>query len=77
MEAMAPTTEHDFAMLPPEKRELYRLVQRAHMHGSPDGPWFFILARSLADQPRYELVITSYSIHYTKLYEMPPGAAMP
>ncbi|UCH60894.1 MAG: hypothetical protein JSV61_05280 [Anaerolineales bacterium] len=56
LEAMAPTTEYDFFMLTPEKQELYRLVQRAHMHGSPDGPWFFILARSLADQPRFELL---------------------
>ena len=50
LEAMAPTTEHDFAMLPPEKRELYRAVQRTHIHGSPDGPWFFIVARSKDDQ---------------------------
>jgi len=54
LEAMAPTTEHDFLMLPPEKRELYRAVQRTHMHGSPDGPWFFIVARSKEDQ--FELI---------------------
>jgi glutamate synthase domain-containing protein 1/glutamate synthase domain-containing protein 3 len=56
LEAMAPTTEHDFAMLSPEKQRLYRAVQRAHIHASPDGPWFFILARSLADDERYELL---------------------
>ncbi len=56
LEAMAPTTEHDFLMLPPERQALYRAVQRAHIHGSPDGPWFFILARSLPDQDRYELI---------------------
>jgi glutamate synthase domain-containing protein 1 len=56
LEAMAPTTEHDFLMLPPEKQVLYRAVQRTHMHGSPDGPWFFILARSLPDEARYELL---------------------
>lgn len=49
IEALAPTTERDFAMLPPEKREIYRAIQRAHIHGSPDGPWFFILA---ANDPR-------------------------
>jgi len=54
LEAMAPTTEHDFVMLPPEKRELYRAVQRTHIHGSPDGPWFFIVARSKEDQ--FELI---------------------
>jgi glutamate synthase domain-containing protein 1/glutamate synthase domain-containing protein 3 len=56
LEAMAPTTEFDFAMLPAEKQQLYQAVQRAHLHGSPDGPWFFILARSLPDQQRYELL---------------------
>jgi glutamate synthase domain-containing protein 3 len=54
LEAMAPTTEHDFAMLPNEKQELYRAVQRAHIHASPDGPWFFIVARSKDDQ--FELI---------------------
>lgn len=54
LEAIAPTTEHDFWMLPPEKRELYRAVQRTHLHASPDGPWFFIIARSIDD--RYELL---------------------
>jgi hypothetical protein len=51
LEAMAPTSEHDFAMLPAEKRQLYQAVQRTHMHGSPDGPWFFILARSRPAAP--------------------------
>ena len=54
LEAMAPTTEHDFVMLPQERRELYRAVQRAHIHGSPDGPWFFIVARSKQD--KFELI---------------------
>ncbi len=56
LEAMTPTTEHDYLTLPAEKQALYRAVQRAHMHGSPDGPWFFILARSLPDEERYELL---------------------
>ena len=56
LEAMAPTTEHDFAMLPDEKRELYRAVQHTHMHASPDGPWFFIVARSKADADQFELL---------------------
>src|SRR5437867_851830 len=49
IEAMAPTTERDFEMLPEEKRKIYRAIQTAHIHGSPDGPWFFIIARTLAD----------------------------
>jgi glutamate synthase domain-containing protein 1/glutamate synthase domain-containing protein 3 len=48
LDAMAPTSEHDFQMLPPQRQALYRAVQRTHMHGSPDGPWFFIVARSTA-----------------------------
>ena len=46
IEAMAPTTERDFYMLPEEKRRIYREIQTAHIHGSPDGPWFFIVGRS-------------------------------
>jgi len=61
LEAMAPTSEHDFDMLPQEKQALYQAVQRTHIHGSPDGPWFFILARSRpgqeqGDLDRYELL---------------------
>lgn len=68
LEAMAPTTEFDFEMLPAEKKALYHAIQRTHIHGSPDGPWFFIVARSLiaetdgtevGDSPhedRYELI---------------------
>ena len=56
LEAMAPTTEHDFAMLPAEKQLLYKAVQRTHIHASPDGPWFFIVARSKADEDQFELL---------------------
>lgn len=81
LEAMAPTTEHDFDVLPPEKRSLYEAVQRTHLHGSPDGPWFFILARSLIDdaspgQDCYELLgITDTSMlrpQVFALYENTP-----
>ncbi len=47
IETLAPTTERDFAMLPAEKRHIYGQLQASHMHGSPDGPWFFLLAQSL------------------------------
>ena len=47
IETLAPTTERDFAMLPAEKREIYGHLQASHIHGSPDGPWFFLLAQSL------------------------------
>jgi glutamate synthase domain-containing protein 1/glutamate synthase domain-containing protein 3 len=47
IETLAPTTERDFAMLPADKREIYGQLQASHIHGSPDGPWFFLLAQSL------------------------------
>lgn len=53
IEAMAPTTERDFELLPPSRQAAYRAVQAASMKGSPDGPWFFIIAKS--DQRRREL----------------------
>ena len=46
IEALAPTTEYDFDRLPKEKQEVYRYIQSQHMNGSPDGPWFFIIARN-------------------------------
>jgi len=56
LEALAPTTERDFAVLPPEKQTLYRAVQAAHMHTSPDGPWFFIIARSRPTEGEWQLL---------------------
>jgi glutamate synthase domain-containing protein 1/glutamate synthase domain-containing protein 3 len=56
IEALAPTTELDFDQLPAEKQEVYRQVQRTHIHASPDGPWFFIIARSQPDLDRYQLL---------------------
>jgi glutamate synthase domain-containing protein 1/glutamate synthase domain-containing protein 3 len=46
IEAMAPTTERDFTLLPEEKQRVYRMLQEIHVHGSPDGPWFFLVAGS-------------------------------
>jgi glutamate synthase domain-containing protein 1/glutamate synthase domain-containing protein 3 len=46
IEALAPTTERDLAMVPDDKRDIYRMLQTVHIHGSPDGPWFFLIAGS-------------------------------
>jgi len=54
IEALAPTTEFDFDQLPPEKQVIYRQIQATHIHASPDGPWFFIIARS--HQNRFQLL---------------------
>ena len=56
IEALAPTTELDFDRLPDEKQRIYRLIHALHMHGSPDGPWFFIIAHSRPDENTYRLI---------------------
>ena len=56
IEALAPTTELDFDQLPPEKQEIYRQIQATHIHASPDGPWFFIIARSQPDKKQVQLL---------------------
>jgi len=56
IEGLAPTTELDFDRLPPEKRKLYSAIQATHIHASPDGPWFFIIGRSLPDEKECQLL---------------------
>jgi glutamate synthase domain-containing protein 1/glutamate synthase domain-containing protein 3 len=56
IEALAPTTELDFDRLDPEKQKIYRAIQATHIHGSPDGPWFFIIARNLARRRQFQLM---------------------
>ncbi|MBN1291704.1 MAG: glutamate synthase [Candidatus Latescibacteria bacterium] len=56
IEALAPTTELDFDRLPQEKQKAYRSIQAAHIHGSPDGPWFFIIARNIPHEDRLQLL---------------------
>jgi glutamate synthase domain-containing protein 1/glutamate synthase domain-containing protein 3 len=46
IESLAPTTERDFTKLPEEKKTVYQRLQTTHMHSSPDGPWFFLIAQS-------------------------------
>ncbi|HNU35026.1 MAG TPA: hypothetical protein PKJ15_00365, partial [Methanomassiliicoccales archaeon] len=56
IEALAPTTERDFHALPEDKKPLYQAIQRAHIHGSPDGPWFFIIARNQFYEGKFQLI---------------------
>lgn len=56
IEALAPTAEMDFDHLPEEKQRIYRQIQAAHIHGSPDGPWFFIIARTDVKNRQYQLI---------------------
>lgn len=75
IEAMAPTTERDFAMLPAAKRDLYRRIQAAHIHGSPDGPWFFILARRTRDADMQLIGITDTSMLRPQVFALQEGEA--
>jgi len=56
IEAIAPTTELDFDRLPKQKQEIYRAIQATHIHGSPDGPWFFIIARNVPEEKKFQLL---------------------
>jgi len=74
IEAMAPTTELDLEQLDRERREVYLAVQALHIHGSPDGPWFFIIARSNPDLGRLQLLgITDTSMLRPQVFAIQEG----
>jgi len=76
IEAIAPTTERDFTMLPKDKREIYKAIQRTHIHGSPDGPWFFIIARNDPYNGRLQLIgITDTSMLRPQVFAIQGGNA--
>ncbi|MBN1452183.1 MAG: hypothetical protein JW963_14295 [Anaerolineales bacterium] len=54
IESLAPTTERDFTKLPDAKKKLYQMLQTTHMHSSPDGPWFFLIAQSAPGEKKSE-----------------------
>jgi len=56
IEALAPTCEMDLDRLPEDKQRLYSLIQACHIHGSPDGPWFFIIARNDVASATFQLI---------------------
>jgi len=56
IEALAPTTELDFDHLSKDKQDIYRAIQITHMHGSPDGPWFFIITRNIPEENEFQLL---------------------
>jgi glutamate synthase domain-containing protein 1/glutamate synthase domain-containing protein 3 len=74
IEALAPTTELDFDRLPAEKWRLYRQIQAAHVHAAPDGPWFFIIARSLAETKEFQLLgITDTAMLRPQVFALQEG----
>jgi len=76
IEAIAPTTERDFAMLPEDKKRIYRAVQATHIHCSPDGPWFFIIARNDPRRKEFQLIgITDTSMLRPQVFSLQEGEA--
>ena len=74
IEALAPTTEFDFDQLSAKKQQIYRQIQAMHMHGSPDGPWFFIIARSLAKSGEFQLIgITDTAMLRPQVFALQEG----
>jgi len=74
IEALAPTTELDFDHLPAEKQRIYRQIQAAHVHASPDGPWFFIIARSLTESKSFQLMgITDTAMLRPQVFALQEG----
>ncbi len=79
IESLAPTTERDFALLPPDKQRIYRLLQTVHIHGSPDGPWFFLIAQSVPENGvpvAYRLIgITDTSMLRPQVFALQAGSS--
>jgi len=74
IEAMAPTTEYDFDRLPPVKQRIYRYIQQNHIHSSPDGPWFFIIARNDVYRKQFQLIgITDTAMLRPQVFAMQDG----
>jgi len=74
IEALAPTTELDFERLPESKKLIYRTIQNQHMRGSPDGPWFFIIAGSDPDDDQYHLLgITDTAMLRPQVFALQEG----
>jgi glutamate synthase domain-containing protein 1/glutamate synthase domain-containing protein 3 len=76
IECLAPTTERDFSLLPEAKQQIYRMLQAVHIHGSPDGPWFFLIAQSAQPERVHRLVgITDTSMLRPQVFALQQGMA--
>lgn len=74
IEALAPTMERDYDQLPVDKQRIYRAIQATHIHGSPDGPWFFIIARNDSENRRLQLIgITDTSMLRPQVFALHDG----
>jgi len=76
IEALAPTTERDFTQLPEDKQKIYQMLQSVHIHGSPDGPWFFLIAQSAQPEQVFRLIgITDTSMLRPQVFALQQGSA--
>jgi glutamate synthase domain-containing protein 1/glutamate synthase domain-containing protein 3 len=74
IEAMAPTSEMDFDLLPPQKQALYKSIQTHHVYSSPDGPWFFIIARNDVQNNQFQLIgITDTAMLRPQVFALQEG----
>ncbi len=74
IEAMAPTSEMDFDMLPAPKQALYKAIQTHHVGASPDGPWFFIIARNDVKNNQFQLIgITDTAMLRPQVFALQEG----
>ncbi len=74
IEALAPTSEMDFDMLPAEKQELYKAIQTHHVGASPDGPWFFIIAKNDVQNNQFQLIgITDTAMLRPQVFALQEG----
>ncbi|MFC1850676.1 hypothetical protein ACFL27_10835 [candidate division CSSED10-310 bacterium] len=74
IEALAPTPEGDFERLSKRRQRIYRALQVAHIHGSPDGPWFFILGRHEPQTGINQLIgITDVSMLRPQVFSLVTG----
>ena len=76
IEALAPTGELDFDLLSKEKQILYEAVQSTHIQASPDGPWFFIIARHVPETKTFQLIgITDTAMLRPQVFSIYDGEA--
>jgi glutamate synthase domain-containing protein 1/glutamate synthase domain-containing protein 3 len=74
IEALAPTPEGDFERLSKQRQRIFRAIQSAHLHGSPDGPWFFIVARAEFETGAPQLIgITDVSMLRPQVFSLREG----
>ncbi|MHC5078865.1 MAG: GltB/FmdC/FwdC-like GXGXG domain-containing protein [Planctomycetota bacterium] len=74
IEALAPTPEGDFERLSKRRQRIYRAIQNAHLNGSPDGPWFFIVARAEPGTGLPQLIgITDVSMLRPQVFALQTG----